>query len=54
MSEITEVKKSWNVFKVAMADYDAGEISKKDLGKYYDAFYSDVDPIIENLGEDDE
>ncbi len=46
-----ERKESWLILKIAMADFDAGIISRADMMAAHYRFYADAEPLIENLGE---
>ena len=49
----SEIKKSWFRLKHAKMLLDHGEISLNDYTDYFDEFYADAEPLIENLEGDD-
>ena len=51
----SEIKKSWASLKRVRELLVDGDISLNDFIDYFDEFYADAEPLIENLeGEDSE
>ena len=51
---MSEVKKSWNAFKMAVEFLRDGEISMNQFDASFERFYADAEPVIENLEDEDD
>ena len=49
----SEIKKYWRKLNQAQMLHDDGEISRNKFNAAFDEFYAVIEPLIENLEDDD-